>query len=145
MYTYVYVCMRRWVCLYGCVQRSYACGKGSRPDVCTCLRMCTHEGGMFAHVCTFTHMCIHEGECLRMCIRPEPYIYRRIRCTYGIFSRETTIHTVIYGADIWFWPTLPIYHACTRVDLDTSQAEGGFNYHRLGSSAVCRLINCVVC
>jgi hypothetical protein len=28
--------------------------------------------------------------------------------TYGIFSRKTTIHTVIYDADIWFWPTLQI-------------------------------------
>ena len=36
---------------------------------------------------------------------PEPYIYRYIRCTYGIFSREITMHTVIYGADIRFWPT----------------------------------------
>ena len=25
-----------------------------------------------------------------------------IRCTYGIISREITIHTVIYGADIQF-------------------------------------------
>ena len=29
-----------------------------------------------------------------------------VRCTYGIFSREITIRTVIYGADIRFWPTL---------------------------------------
>jgi hypothetical protein len=33
----------------------------------------------------------------------------KIRCTYGIFSREITMHTVIYGADIRFWPTLPIF------------------------------------
>ena len=26
--------------------------------------------------------------------------------TYGIFSREITVHTVIYGADIRLWPTL---------------------------------------
>ena len=37
---------------------------------------------------------------------PEPYIYRYIQCTYGIFGREITIYTVIYGADIRFWPTL---------------------------------------
>ena len=36
---------------------------------------------------------------------PEPYIYRS-RCTYGTLSREITIHTGIYGADIRFWPTL---------------------------------------
>jgi len=29
-----------------------------------------------------------------------------IWCTYGVFSREITIHTVIYGADIRLWPTL---------------------------------------
>jgi len=28
---------------------------------------------------------------------------------YGIFSREITIHTVIYGVYIWFWPTLIIF------------------------------------
>ena len=38
---------------------------------------------------------------------PEPYIVRYIRCTYGIFGREITMHTVIYGADIRLWPTLP--------------------------------------
>jgi hypothetical protein len=38
--------------------------------------------------------------------RPEPYIYRYIRCTYGRFSREITIHAVIYGADIRLRPTL---------------------------------------
>jgi len=34
-----------------------------------------------------------------------------IRCTYGIFSREITLHTVIYGENIRFWPTLSILHA----------------------------------
>ena len=29
-----------------------------------------------------------------------------IRYIYGIFGRETTIYTVIYGAYIRFWPTL---------------------------------------
>jgi hypothetical protein len=33
-------------------------------------------------------------------------MYRYIRCTYSVFSREITLHTVIYGADILFWPTL---------------------------------------
>jgi hypothetical protein len=32
-----------------------------------------------------------------------------MRCTYGIFSREITIHTVIYGVYIRFWPTLLIH------------------------------------
>ena len=29
-----------------------------------------------------------------------------IRCIYGDFGKETTKFTVIYGAFIWFWPTL---------------------------------------
>jgi len=36
----------------------------------------------------------------------EPYIYRCIRCIYGIFSRGITIHMVIHGANIRIWPTL---------------------------------------
>jgi hypothetical protein len=31
-----------------------------------------------------------------------------IRCTYGIFGREITKNTVIYGVYIRFWPTLAI-------------------------------------
>ena len=31
---------------------------------------------------------------------PEPYIYRYIQCIYGIFGKEITMYTVIYGADI---------------------------------------------
>jgi hypothetical protein len=31
-----------------------------------------------------------------------------IRCVYGIFGREVTIYTVIYGVYIRFWPTLNI-------------------------------------
>ena len=49
---------------------------------------------------------------------PEPYIYTYIRCTYGIFSREITVHTVIYGAYIRFWPTLFISeYAQTHRDI----------------------------
>jgi len=44
-----------------------------------------------------------------------PYIYRGlarticIRCIYGIFGREITEYTVIYGADVRFWPTLGVH------------------------------------
>ena len=31
-----------------------------------------------------------------------------IRCLYGVFGREITIHTVIYGVYIQFWPTLAV-------------------------------------
>ena len=50
---------------------------------------------------------------------PQPYIYRYTRCTHGIFSREITIHTVMYGADIRFWPTLQICSSCS--DCSKSQ------------------------
>ena len=33
-----------------------------------------------------------------------------IRCAYGIFGREITVYTVIYGAYIWFWPTVGIWY-----------------------------------
>jgi len=35
-------------------------------------------------------------------------MYTYIRCTYGNFSRDNTIHTDIYGVNIRFWPTLTI-------------------------------------
>jgi len=38
------------------------------------------------------------------------YIYIYIRCIYGIFGREITVYTVIYGAYIRFWPTVDISH-----------------------------------
>jgi len=31
-----------------------------------------------------------------------------IRCIYDIYSKEITMHMVIYGADIRFWPTINI-------------------------------------
>jgi len=40
-----------------------------------------------------------------------------IRCTYGISSREITIHTVIYGADIRFWPTLSINGSFSLINV----------------------------
>jgi len=35
-----------------------------------------------------------------------------IRCVYGIFGRESTMYTVIYGVYVRFWPTLYIYLSC---------------------------------
>jgi len=35
-----------------------------------------------------------------------------IRCIYGIFGREITKYTVIYGVYILSWPALRIYRAC---------------------------------
>jgi hypothetical protein len=36
-----------------------------------------------------------------------------IRCMYDISGREITNYTVIYGAYIWLWPTLPCTHVPT--------------------------------
>jgi hypothetical protein len=56
---------------------------------------------------------------------PEPYIYSYIRCTYGIFGRETTIHTVIYGANIRFCPTLFLHIMANPSTPDAHKSEKG--------------------
>ena len=38
--------------------------------------------------------------------RTKTNIYIYIRCIHGVFGRETTKHTVIYGAYIRLWPDL---------------------------------------
>ena len=40
-----------------------------------------------------------------------------LRCIHGMLSRKITIHTVIYGVHIWFWPTLTI-HKCTYLSIE---------------------------
>ena len=94
----MYVCMR--VCVYMCV------------CMYVCMRVCLH-------VCVYMYVCACACACaswptpgrdtprIGLARTPEPYIYRYIRCTYGNFGREITIHTVIYGVYIRFWPTLP--------------------------------------
>jgi len=37
------------------------------------------------------------------------HTYYDVYSIYNIFSREITIHTIIYGVQIQFWPTLYIY------------------------------------
>jgi len=44
----------------------------------------------------------------RICKVGQNHIY--IPCTYGIFGREITKYTVIYGVYIQFWPTLQLCH-----------------------------------
>jgi len=52
--------------------------------------------------------------------------HRYIRCIYGVFGREITIHTVIYGVYIQFWPTLHIYMYGSRPpDSCALQGFGG--------------------
>jgi len=45
-----------------------------------------------------------------------------IRCMYGIFGREITTYTVIYGAYIRFWPTLHITYKSLKL-LHVSHAS----------------------
>jgi hypothetical protein len=58
-----------------------------------------------------------------------------IRCIYGIFGRETTEYTVIYGVYIRFWPTLhmclnfaqltlPLHTAHHQLHLQAGQRQG---------------------
>jgi hypothetical protein len=35
-------------------------------------------------------------------------------CTYGVFGREITKYTVIYGVYIWYWPTLGIRNTLVK-------------------------------
>jgi hypothetical protein len=63
------------------------------------------------HACTFQHrvMCCQHplaSDVTRVGQNHTSIVHRYIRCTYGILSREVTIHTVIYGVYIRFWPTL---------------------------------------
>ena len=50
-----------------------------------------------------------------------------IQCIYGLFIREITIQTAIYGVYIRFWPTLQIKHASTPTQewLDPSKQKQG--------------------
>ena len=66
------------------------------------------------HTCT--HRICSENASVKGCCSLTPYthIFRvgqnhiYIRYVYGIFGREITIYTVIYGVYIRFWPTLHI-------------------------------------
>ena len=50
-----------------------------------------------------------------------------IRCVYGIFGREITIHTVIYGVYIRFWPTQTINHCYALIFLCNGQGRANIN------------------
>jgi len=57
-------------------------------------------------LCVYVYMC--ECVCLCLCVSMCVGLARTIytRCIYGIFGREITVYTVIYGAYIRFWPTV---------------------------------------
>jgi hypothetical protein len=72
----------------------------ARRIVCVCV--CVHHPARVHQLC-----CVPA---LLSCVLswPKPYIHTYIRCIYGIFGRGITIHTVIYGAHMRFWPTLVV-------------------------------------
>ena len=63
-----------------------------------------------------------------------------MRCIYGVFGREITKYTVIYGAYIRFWPTLRIAHVLVAT-LCAHFAHTTFITHstRAGGNSVCPL------
>ena len=87
-------------------------------------RVYIHMGSLSWHVCIHMER-IHIWECMA-CIRTfGEFVVARmhtygeatyvglaktiyIRCIYGIFGREITKYTVIYGVYKRFWPTLQI-------------------------------------
>ena len=53
-------------------------------------------------------LCTDRCHCVILDRVGQDHIY--VRCTHGIFGREITKFTVIYGAYISFWPTLLIIY-----------------------------------
>jgi len=45
------------------------------------------------------------------------FIHTYVRCIYDIFSRGTTIDTVIYAVHVRFWPTLNMKQLFINVEL----------------------------
>ena len=59
------------------------------------------------HTHAHTYICTHTNTHIHWVGQNHTFIsIYSVQCTYGISSRGITIHTVIYGADIRFWPTL---------------------------------------
>jgi hypothetical protein len=65
-------------------------------------KMCSHVGVDCLKVELSTAVICRQKE---RAAWPEPYIHMYIQCVYGISSREITIHTVIYGVLVQFWPS----------------------------------------
>jgi len=75
-----------------------------------------------------------------------------IRCIYGIFGRETTEYTVMYGVYIRFWPTLCVSHnalaaRCKQTIFPLNSTVFQYARTQLGPKNVlflahCRLVPC---
>ena len=93
---YVYMCVCVWMCFSMRVvaqcQKQVACRfVGCSPQEVLCV---------YVYMCECVCLCL----CVSMCVGLARTIYTR--CIYGIFGREITVYTVIYGAYIRFWPTV---------------------------------------
>jgi len=110
-----------WICAgvnkpHVSAQPTQDAGRNKYVDMCRCEQICGYlQVWRNMWICAGMNknlMLAHSQP--RMQVRtnmwgwPEPYIYTYIRCIYDIFSREITIHTIIYGVHIGFWPTLQI-------------------------------------
>ena len=67
----------------------------------------------------------------RTCVGLASTLY--IRCVYGVFGREMTKYTVIYGAYIRFWPTLCISQV--HFTYHTSLGSPFWPLHYIGMEA----------
>jgi hypothetical protein len=97
----VRVCVRVYACV--CVR---VC---ARVCACVCVRVCVRT---CVRVCACVCVCPHCYHPIATSWHDRYTIYVGlartiyVRCIYGIFGREITKYTVIYGVYIRFWPTL---------------------------------------
>ena len=62
----------------------------------------------FAKVdCVYLVVTLHKLFCVFIGLAITIYM----RCVYGVFGREITKSTAVYGVYIQFWPTLCVYHS----------------------------------
>jgi hypothetical protein len=83
--------------------------------LCPLLRCCCVHSVPHHCVCVFppssAHCCTVARHCARRaCVELARTIY--MQCIYGIFGRDITTYTVIYGVYIQFWPSLCMCFKC---------------------------------
>jgi len=104
----VFVCARSYMCVLLCVRVCYCVP--SRYAL-FCYKLCSHRADIDGAnldsrpiwpPATDSACCQHCSYCFKSGLARSIYI----RCVYGVFGREITTYTVIYGVYIRFWPTL---------------------------------------
>jgi len=114
-------------------------GQPSLEVFFVCTRLCVYMH-VSARVCQRVFVSVNVYVCAGLAITIHLWVYTYIRCTYGIFSREITIHTVIYGADIRFWPTLRM-----RGVSHCRQCMSGLGWVAWATiTCVCNAVQCAV-